>query len=322
MALRSAGLDPTQKGRVSLEAIASELGVSRETVRRARNDLRQLMPLLPGTMHEMIYAPLAEPAAVTAATARALRRLLTMIGPQPWDQVLSAWGRARGKRPYLPLPADEATVRAWARDAGGLAVSPGDGANSLTVRTLHPEALDQVSQFLLEALGPHTGGVHRNLLLATADAAGLSHATIATTLSMHPAVIRLGPGIWALRGPSPSKLGGTGGAIAPRRNQRTRPTAFAWGPDGSLLIDFSIPFGPSPVVAVPKAVSELVEGRKFGVPTVDKRVLLTVKNARLWGFGPLLSELGLPGGARATIALNLLACTATIAPAKAKDVSR
>lgn len=327
MALRAAGLDSAEDGRESLDAIAADLSVSRETVRRARNALLHSMEPPSGTTSEMIYSSLSlraisAPSADSPATARALRRLLTMTGPLPWDEVLSAWARARGKPPHSPLPADVARVRAWAGHAGGFTVSA-DGANGpVIVGTVLAEKLDHVSQFLLDALCEEPGGVDRNVLLELAEEAGLKPTTIATTLSLHPAVTRVGRGMWALRGPRPKGFSEAARVIEPRRTKRVHPTSFTWGADGALLIEFSIPRGPSPVVTVPKGVSDIVEGRDFTVEAGEKPMRIAVRNARLWGFGPLLSELGLHGGARVTIALDLLAGTAGIAPAKREGTSR
>ncbi|MFI1997011.1 hypothetical protein [Actinoplanes sp. NPDC020271] len=328
MALRAAGLDSAEGGRASLDAIAADLGVSRETVRRARNDLLHAMRPPRGTTSQAIYSSLSlsapsEPSAESPATARALRRLLTMTGPLLWDEVLSAWARAGGKPPYSPLPTDLATMRAWASETAGFTVSAANwAAGPVTIATVLPEELDQVSQFLLDALREQPGGVDRNVLLELAEAAGLKATTIATTLSMHPAVMRLGRGMWALRGRRPSRACESAGAPEPRRTDRVRPTTFTWSSDGSLLIEFSVPRGPSPVVAVPKAVFEIIEGREFTLNAGDKPLRITVRQARMWGFGPLISELSLPGGARVTIALNLIAGTATITPAEGKDASR
>lgn len=327
MALRTVGLDTTERRRASLDAIAADFGVSRETARRARNQLLQAMQPPTGVTTHVVYSsrPLPAPGGLSAdspATARALRRLLTMTGPLPWDEVLSAWARAGGKSPYSPLPADVASMRAWANDTGGFTVSPVDAdGRRVTIGTVLPEKLDHVSQFLFDALREQPGGVDRNVLLELAEEAGLKPTTIATTLSMHPAVTRVGRGRWALRGRRPRALTEPARGTEPRRAERVRPTTFAWDLDGSLLIEFSIPRGPSPVVAVPKAVSAIVEGREFGLDG-EKSIRIAVRNARLWGFGPLLSELGLPGGARATIALDLLAGTATIAPAEREGMSR
>ena len=327
MALRAVGLDSPEGRRASLDVVAADLSVSRETVRRARNELLRAMQPPTGATSDVVYSSLslpapAEPSADSPATARALRRLLTMTDPLPWDEVLSAWARAGGKPPYSPLPADVASMRAWANDAGGFTVSPIDvDGGRVTIGTVLAEELDHVSQFLLDALREQPGGVDRNVLLELAEEAGLKPTTIATTLSIHPAVTRVGRGMWALRGRRPSVSSEPARVTKPRRAERVRPTTFAWGLDGSLLIEFSIPRGPSPVVAVPKAVSEIVEGREFSVDG-KKAMRIAVRNARLWGFGPLLSELGLPGRARATIALNLLAGTATIAPAEPEGTSR
>lgn len=210
---------------------------------------------------------------------------------------------------------------AWANDAGGFTVSP-DGADGgrVTIGTVRPEELDHVSQFLLDALRDQPGGVDRNVLLELAEEAGLKPTTIATTLSMHPAVTRVGRGRWALRGRRPSAATVPARGTEPRRAERVRPTTFAWDLDGSLLIELSVPPGPSPVVAVPKAVSAIVEGREFGLDG-EKPMRIAVRNARLWGFGPLLSELSLSRGARVTIALNLLDGTASIRPVGTKGTT-
>lgn len=328
MALRAAGLDP-EEGRASLDSIAAELGVARETVRRARNELLLAIEPPPGITNEALYSSLSlpapsQPSADSPATSRALRRLLTMTGPLPWDEVLGAWARAGGRPPYSPLPADIATMRIWAAEAGGFNVSAAaSDAGWATIGVALPEQLDQVSQFLLDALRKQPAGIDRSKLFELAVEAGLKPTTVATTLSTHPAVTRVRRGIWALRGQQQEEAANERVRVAePGRGGRARPTTFAWGDDGSLLIEFSIPRGPSPVVAVPKAVSEIIEGREFRVEQEEKQTRVMVRNARLWGFGPLLSELRIPRGARVAIALDLLAGTATITPTERKGTSR
>lgn len=327
MALRAAGLDSAEGERASLDAIAAEFGVSRETVRRARNELLHAMEPPAGEIGAGVHATLSLPEPSGAlwqslATARALRRLLTMTGPLAWDEVLNAWARAGGKSPYLPLPSDIAALRAWANTVGGLTESAGDGVGPPSVRAVLPEPLDHVSHFLLGALRDHPGGVDRHVLLELAEQAGLKATTIATTLSTHPAIIRVGRGVWALRGRRPRAETDPARVVEPQRGQRGRPTSFTWNSDGSLVIEFSVPRGPSPVVAVPRAVSEIVEGREFIVETIGKRLRIATRKAKLWGFGPVLSELGLRGGARVMITLDLLAGIGTIAPVEAKGTAR
>ena len=329
MALRAVGLDSVEVvGRLSLDAIAADLGVSRETVRRARNELLHAMQPRSGAASDAFYSALSlsapsAPSADSPATARALRRLLTMTGPLPWDEVLSAWARAGEKPPYSPLPADVATMRAWASEVGGLVVSAERQNGPVTIDTVLPEELDHVSQFLFDALHEQPGGVGRHVLLEAATGAGLKPTTIATTLSKHPAVTRIGRGMWALRGTRPSRTNSEPTRVTETwRTDRARPTTFTWGTEGSLLIEFSIPRSPSPVIAVPKAVSEIVEGREFSVETRAKPLRVVVRKGRLWGFGPLLSALSLPGGARVTIALDLLAGIASISPVEAKGGPR
>ncbi|WHU46927.1 hypothetical protein QNM97_23715 [Gordonia sp. L191] len=327
MALRATGLDTGREGRETLDAIAADLGVSRETVRRARKDLLRMMDLPAGSASNSVSssptlrAP-REPSADSPATARAVRRLLTMTGPLPYDEVLNAWARAGGKPPYSPLPDDIDAFRDWANDVGGLTVSARSGAGEPPiVGAVLPEDLDQVGRFLSRALANEPGGVDREVLLDSAEEAGLKPTTVATALSMHPAVTRVSRGRWALRGRRPAEVDEHVRVTEPRRTARSRPTSFAWSADGSLQIEFSVPRGPSPVIAVPRAVSEIVEGREFSVASVTKSTRVTVRNARIWGFGPLLTELGVSVGTRVTLALNVLVGTAAIMTTEGEGTS-
>lgn len=311
MALRALN---TEADSESLESIATEFEVSRETVRRARNELVHRVgavgsPAVVASLPEVATPTLNDP-----ATARALRRLLTMTGPLRWDDVLVSWARANGKAPHVPLPTDMESAREWVGSIGGVQTSADD---PFIVSTERPEDLDAVSTFLLNALAQRPRGLDRTKLLILAEKLGLKGTTIATTLSTHPAVVRLGRGVWALRGHV--GVGGLIEAVEPRRPERMRPTTFAWGPTGSLDLSFAIPRGPSPVLAVPKAIAALVEGREFEGSAGGKPARIAVKNAKLWGFDSLVSMAGLTPGAQAVLSLNLIAGTATLISASSKD---
>lgn len=323
MALRALQLQVVGK-KESLDAIATDHGCSRETVRRARNELAALLAARAQAAGER-PASEAAPSHLTdaqdiPATARALRRLLTITGPLPWDEVLSAWARAGGRAPYLALPSDVRFLPNWLSNAGSFEMR-GDPARPI-VSVTTPEALDRVGQFLYKALGDRPAGIDRADLLDAAELAGLKPTTVATMLSSHPAVTRLGRGTWGLRGARPEA--GISPPSPRRRSNifRTRPTSFSWGRDGTLQIEFSIPHGPSPVVAVPIAVAELIEDREFAIEAPKKPTRLSVRNARLWGFGPIVSQLGLPSGSRAILTLDLINSTATCGPAREKEATR
>ena len=323
MAIRAAGLDRQDGGRQSLDAVAAGLGVSRETVRRARNELLAALHSLPGNKEIYESLSLSIPtsrSADTPATARALRRMLTMTGPLRWDEVLSAWARAGAKPPYSPLPTDLTALKEWAAEAGGFKVSRADTSSGPDVIDVYAsERLDHVSRFLLDTLCGQPTGVDRNVLLELAAGDGLKPTTIATALSSHPAVTRVGRARWALRGVAADDPAEPSHATGRDRAPRVRPTAFCWDIDGSLRIDFSIPRGPSPVIAVPRAVAELVEGREFAVGSGAKPTQISVRNARMWGFGSLVSDLELAAGGRASVVLNLIAGTAVVTPAERKE---
>lgn len=311
MALRALQLQPGG-AKESLEAIAADHGCSRETVRRARMELAALLNTstnrpdgggCPASSAEAQQSSLSSP-----AVALALRRLLTMTGPMPWDEVLNAWARAGGKAPYLPLPSNALSLRDWLATVMGLHLS-GEPTRPTTSVT-SPETLDRVGQFLFDSMRSRPEGINRSDLLLEAERAGLKPTTIATTLSSHPAVIRLGRGTWGLRGIRPHPDVNKTLTGRPRSNGRARPTSFSWGKAGTLDIEFTVPSGPSPVLAVPKAITEFVEGREFEIVVSAKPARVSVRNARLWGFGPLVSQLGLFGGSRAVLALNLISGTA------------
>lgn len=320
MAIRAAGLTPGTP-RESLEAIAEASGVSRETVRRARNELlhalesknRNLDPGVIGINPTVIEQKTAE----SPATAVALRRMLTMTGPLPWDEMLAGWARGSGRYPYSPLPTDIISFRKWAANTIGIVVSD---TEPVTVSIDFPEKLDMVSGFLNGVLHDQPDGVERTDILEAAEAAGLKPTTVATALSSHPAVLRRNRGSWALRG-SDAKSAHQVPAVRPRQRQtRVRPTAFQWAADGRLAIDFSVPRGPSPVIAVPKAVAALVEGREFTLDGSSRPQRINVGNARLWGFGPRIAELGIVGGQRAQLLLNLIAGTAELSPYERQEL--
>jgi hypothetical protein len=190
---------------------------------------------------------------------------------------------------------------------GGFVIRQSTSRAPIEIDVLRPEALDQVSTYLYESLREQHGGVDRGVLLESAKKANLMPTTIATALSSHPAVKRIGRSTWTLRGRSSQRENPSRSPVSPKGKSRTRPTTFSWNIDGSLTIEFSVPRGPSPVVAVPRAVADFLEKREFRLDGSEKPAQVTIRGARLWGFGPLVSEHRLPSGARAILTLNLVA---------------
>lgn len=323
MALRAFGVAGDGR-RESLDVIAASVGRSRETVRRARNELIVLLKSsaqLDADEHVGgdLPAVLVQPASgESPAAARALRRFLTMTGPLPWDEVLVAWARVGGKHPYLPLPNDLPSLLARVSENRNIHLS--DGPNeTVTVAVADPEQLDQVSQLLYDVLRNRPSGVDRANLFDAAEAVGLKGTTIATTLSWHPALIRLGPGRWALRGTRLASVSEAPVVPVQRKLERSRPTSFSWSNDGSLKLEFSVPRGRSPVIAVPTAIFELVENREFEVIGASKPARISVSKARLWGFGPLVADVALVTGSRAVVSLDLINSTARCGSVKQKE---
>lgn len=324
MALRAAGFANDAPGAPSLDAIALEYGVSRETVRRAKNRLSDAIEELSraGGGHESALDFLTSRTVRRGrsdATARALRRLLTMTGPLAWDEVLSAWARAGGKPPYLPLPTALPEMRSWISEIRGIDLTPvTTEPGKVVVSVREPEALDSLSGYLLSALRGKSEGVHRSVLLEESADHDLQASTVATALSQHPAVMRLGSGRWSLRGEKGSST------VAqtihePRKRTRARPATFGWNPDATLFIEFSIPRGPSPVVAVPAAIADLINNRSFDIENSQRLSQISIGNARMWGFGALASDRGIASDSRARISLDLSNGTAVLEPAPSQE---
>lgn len=324
--MRALGLDDASRGRESLDAIAAVFGVSRETVRRARGQLAHSIRLYtePTIGGPPLFTALLPNEAPTnsPATARALRRVLTMTGPLRWDELLSAWARAGGKPPFSPLPTDSESTKTWADRMGGFVITQSTTRAPIQIDVLRPEPLDQVSAYLYELLREHSGGVDRAVLIESAKRASLKPTTIATALSSHPAVKRIGRSTWTLRGRPSQHETTSHSTLSTRSEPRGRPTTFSWNIDGSLTIEFSVPRGPSPVVAIPRAIADLLEERAFRLHGSERPAQVTVRGARLWGFGPLVSERGLSAGARAILTLNLVAGTARFEAAGERGTPR
>jgi len=324
MALRAAGLSEPVGRRESLDAIAAAADVSRETARRARNELFSALATSADERVETLARSVAPEKVLdvdqSAAASRALRRVLTMTGRLAWDEVLAAWERAGGKPPYTPLPTDLATMRRWANEMSGFDVRHApEPQNPASIDTVEPEELDQVSRFLFETLRGQSAGVDRTVLLESAAAAGLKPTSIATALSQHPAVIRVGRGLWALRGRQSTAKATPGFDTQLRKHPRVRPTTFSWSADGTLVLEFSIPRGASPVLAVPKAIANLIEGRQFALDQEGRSAHARVRNAKIWGFAPLLSGVGLSAGQRAKLELDLIGGTARLGSANGRE---
>lgn len=256
----------------------------------------------------------------TSPAGRAMRRLVTMTGPLPWPDLLVAWARAGGRPPHGPLPPDVQVLTAWLTDVPGLRVraSTALAGHPVVEAADPPVGIDQVSSYLLTQMKGIPAGVERAELLERAGDAGLRPASIAAALTYHPAVISPVRGRWALRtSPEVPTASPTGPLVvlpAPRRRPtRSRPTSYTWAPSGELVLEFSAPPGPSPVVAIPAAVADLLDAVSFTVPVPGRDdATVTSRQARLWGFGPALTELGIGPGERVELICDLVAERATV----------
>lgn len=248
---------------------------------------------------------------------RALRRVLTMTGPLMWADLLAAWARAGGRAPHQPLPPRVDVLDAWVTGVPGLALDAPGGP----VRAAHPPVeLDRTSQVLLDALTTSPGGLGRAELLAAAESRGLRRSGVAAALSYHPALVAPARGRWALRGTAAASPGVAAAAAIPAVARR-RPTTFAWAPGGQLVLEFTVPSGPSPVVAVPSVVAEVLAGHTLTVRTASGGPAgeMRVRDARAWGFGPALARLGLRPGDRAVLTCDVLAGAVTVTGVPPKE---
>lgn len=264
------------------------------------------------------WASLPAQSVADSPTGRALRRVLTMTGPLVWADLLSAWARGAGKAPYEPLPARTDVLDAWVTGVPGLRLeAPGGPVAAVDP----PVELDRTSTFLREALNGKPAGRERVELLEAAESAGLRRSGVAATLSHHPALVSVQRGRWALRTGSTAELAAPEAAVAAARGGRTRPrkarpTTFTWTPAGELVLEISVPAGPSPVVAVPRAVADVLDGARLIVrtPHADAMGEMVVRSARAWGFGPALAACGVRPGERAALTCDLVAGAVTVTP--------
>lgn len=266
-----------------------------------------------------------------STACRAVRRLVTMTGPLPWADLLTAWASGGGRPPHRPLPTNVDVLTAWLAPVPGLSIRASDalGGQPVVEAVDPPVDLDRTSDFLLRAIGQRPGGLGRAELLEAATRDGLRPANVAAALTYHPAVRKVGRGQWALR-TSPDHgrdlaalVGEQPPVVAPRR-ARYRPVTFTWAPDGQLLLEFSAPSGPSPVLAVPSAVAPMLEGRELPLSSPPREVTgtLVIRGARAWGFGPLMRDLGTTPGQRLQLSCDLVVRTATLITAPPRKDTR
>lgn len=249
------------------------------------------------------------------AAHRALARLLTMTGPLAWPDLLAAWSRAAAKPPHTPLPTWVDVLTDWVQLVPGVHVREDPVGTPAGADVSEPAELDRTSTFLLRTLSAEPAGMERAELLARAEQDGLRPSGLVAALSHHPALVSATRGRWALRPSSwatqePQRA--SRASPAPKR-RRPRPTTFTWSTTGELVLEFSVPAGPSPVIAVPSAVTSMLAQQRLVLSTPDglQHGTLSVREARAWGFGSALRHLGAEAGQRAKLTCDLVAGAAT-----------
>lgn len=75
-----------------------------------------------------------------------------------------------------------------------------------------------------------------------------------------------------------------------------------------------MPAGPSPVIAIPSALAPMLSDRQLTLSTADGsgHGVLTIRDARAWGFGPAVRHLSAEPGQRMTLTCDLVEGTATV----------
>ena len=104
--------------------------------------------------------------------------------------------------------------------------------------------------------------------------------------------------------------------VAPVRRSHARPTTYRWSPAGELVLNVSVPSGPSPVISVPKAIADILEGRALPLSTPRRTRTPSLPSAipRRGGSGRCLVVAGLTPGQRFDLTCDLIAGTATLTP--------
>jgi hypothetical protein len=256
---------------------------------------------------------------------RTLRRILAVIGPLPWASLLSAWQRQQGLRSFVPLPVEPQVLRAWLEGLGGFFIDD----NQVGVEDASRVALDRTTRILVEVLAPFPAGMPRAEVLDRCEAAGLARATVALALTYHPALAHAGRDLWRLRTsptrePTPELLepdveAAPGLGKQGRTTRGTRAASYTWSANGALVLRAVYIGAPSPVLHVPAAVRELIQGRTFalwiaGAPADTPSVVLRVRGSNAWGFGPLLGAAGIGRNDLIEIHCDLVTGTAELQP--------
>ncbi len=256
---------------------------------------------------------------------RTLRRTLAVIGPLPWASLLAAWQRQEGLRSFVPLPVEPHVLRAWLEGLAGFCVD----ANQVGVDDPSRVILDRTTRVLVEVLDPFPVGIPRAEVLDRCEAAGLSRATVALALTYHPALAHAGRDLWRLRmNPARESAGELpeldveatpGLGKRGRGTHGTRAASYTWSANGALVLRAVYTGAPSPVLHVPAAIRELIQGRSFplwiaGAPADVPPAMLRVRGSNAWGFGPLLGAAGIGRNDPIEIHCDLVTGTAKLQP--------
>lgn len=262
-----------------------------------------------------------------APSVQALRRLLTLTGPLRRPDLLAAWGRAKGRTPYGALPLEVRILDDWIDGLEGLNLrrSREMSADAVIESCGEDVSLSPMSRFLLVELGAAQGGMTREELLDAGLRSGIPSSTLSAALTYHPAVRHVARGYWQLRAapdirreaeeaaePDGRSTATTNQPTRVPRVKRLRPTDYTWSPAGELVLRATVPSGPSPVIAVPTAVASVLEGRQFIVRSQAGTATVKIRNARAWGFGPLLVPLQLLAGNTFELSFDVVNAAATL----------
>jgi hypothetical protein len=155
------------------------------------------------------------------------------------------------------------------------------------------EILSQTEKIIVEVLTEKGPVMERQKLEDLCVAAGIKRDTFYIHLSYSPALARLAPGVYAIRGADVGP--GYAEALVVQRKKTRVLADYGWIQDGRIYLSYKLSEGAisNGIVSVPSKMKQYLQGT-HELRTADGQSMgqLAVKNSQAWGLGPMFRRRG------------------------------